>query len=228
MDRAAGVPADRRSVSEPAAGGETAVALEPARGQAVDHRASSVVCSIVKDPSPHSVPIRLDPEGSRFPFSPHSVPLEFLPVPGGAGSGPRNSDSCRGQGNGWEADRTPGPISRHSAGTPSGTCVAADDEAGQAVPRFDRQTSPLGSPVPNRVHHPYKGARRPPKRDALKGENRGSLRRVQVRRLSRRRGLRGRRNLRASTPRTLPGWEWGLDRRARKRRQGHWASHRGP
>jgi hypothetical protein len=82
---------DRRSVPEPAAGGEAAVCprslLAAKRWIVVT---SSVVCSIMKVPSPHSVPnrspIRLDPERSRFRISPHSVPLESLLVTGGAGS----------------------------------------------------------------------------------------------------------------------------------------------
>jgi hypothetical protein len=61
---------------------------------------------------------------------------------------------------------------------PSG-CTEAPD---QAVHRFEGNDVPPRHPVPNRVHHQYKGARQPPKRDAFKGENPGSLRGVQVNR----------------------------------------------
>jgi hypothetical protein len=181
---------------------------EPARSQAVDR---CHVFGYLLDPegsesplSPHSHPMRLDPEGSRFRLSPHSVPLEFLLVPGRAGSAQRNSDSCPRHVRGG----------RNSMGTrpePIGICVATAEAADQAVPRFDGYGVPPRRPVPNRIHHPYKGARLPPKRDAFKGENPGSFRGVQVRRLSRRRGFRGRRDGRASTPRTPPGREWGRD-----------------
>ena len=46
---------------------------------------SSVVCSIVKGPSPQSVPIRHDLARSRFLLSSDSALLEFLAVPGVSG-----------------------------------------------------------------------------------------------------------------------------------------------
>jgi hypothetical protein len=125
--------------------------------------------------SPQSLPMRLDPEGSRFRIGPHSVPLEFLPVPERAGSALRNPDSrrdtCSAAGTRWEPGRNP-----------SGTCGAYQEVAARRCRASTAAASPLGGPVPNRVHHPYKGVRWPPKRDALKGENAGSLRGVQVRR----------------------------------------------
>lgn len=56
---------------------------------------------------------------------------------------------------------------------PTWMCVATAEAADQAVPRFDGY-GPRRA-VPNRVHRPYKGARRPPKRDALKGRIRGAF-----------------------------------------------------
>jgi hypothetical protein len=48
------------------------------------------------------------------------------------------------------------------------------------VPRFDRHDEPSWQSGSESLHHPYKGARRPPKRDASKRENAGSLRGAQV------------------------------------------------
>jgi hypothetical protein len=100
-DRGAGLVADRRSVPEPVAGGEIAVALGACSRSSGESPATSLGCLLDRERSespvsPHPLHMRLDPEGSRFLLSPHSVPLEFLPVPSGARHAPRNSGSCRG------------------------------------------------------------------------------------------------------------------------------------
>jgi hypothetical protein len=154
------------------------------------------VCSIVKGPSPHSVPIRLDPEGSRFLLSPHLVPLEFLPVPGESGSAPRDLDSCRGHVRGG----------RNSMGTrrePSGICVAVADHeaAGQAVPSFDRYGVRLWQSGYESRPSPIQRRATAPKRDALRGENPGSFGGVQVRRLCATSPRRGNRSVPRPGPR---------------------------
>jgi hypothetical protein len=134
--RGAGLVADPRSVSESAGGGEEAVALgacsRPMRWIPVT---SSVVCSIVKGSSPHSVPVRLDPERD---CGSDSVPIRSPWVP------------PRAKGRRIRPKRTRIPVADPCAavgarlepsGNPSGTCVAAD-EAGQAVPRLDRCGGP--------------------------------------------------------------------------------------
>jgi hypothetical protein len=106
---------------------------------------SSVVCSIVKGSSPHSVPNRLDPEASRFRLSPHSVPLEFLAVPRGAASAPRNSDSCRGHvrgGRNWVGTRRELGGNHRGLASPPARPRAWRCHASTAT------TSPRGSPVP--------------------------------------------------------------------------------
>jgi hypothetical protein len=98
-DRDAGLPADLRLVPEPGAGGEIAVALgyllAAKRWIAVT---SSVVCWIVKGPSPHSVPIR-SPFGSILRgCGSNSFPIRSLLSSSPClRSGVRlgNSDSCR-------------------------------------------------------------------------------------------------------------------------------------
>jgi hypothetical protein len=104
-------------VPEPAAGGETVVRpRSPLAAKWWIAVTSSVVCSIVKGRSPHSVPNRSPsgsiPEGRRFRLSPHSVPLGFLPLPGERGPAPRNSHSCRRQmrGGGTRVGTRPEPI----------------------------------------------------------------------------------------------------------------------
>jgi hypothetical protein len=182
----------------PAAGRDNAVALggllAAKRWIAVT---SSVVCSIVKGPSPHSVPIRLDPEGSRFRLSPHSVPLEFLPVPGRGGTAHgtriRATETCVAAGTRWELGGNHRGPRRGRRGGP-----------GRATLRPPWR-APLGSPAPHRVHHPYKGARRLQTVTPFKGENPESLRGVLVRRAVAKVRPQRRRNRRPSTPRTLPG-----------------------
>jgi hypothetical protein len=189
MDRGAGLPADLRSVPEPVAGGEVAVAVGAcSRPSSGSLSTSSVVCSIVKGPSPHSVPIR-SPCGSILrnrgsESVPVRSPLSSSPCLG-AGSAPGNSDFCR----------RPVRGGRNSMGTqpePIGDMRRRPRRGGQAAPRFDRFGEPsrrYGSgsgPSPKQRRAPA------PKRDALKGENPGSLRATQVRRLWRRRSFRRR------------------------------------
>jgi hypothetical protein len=134
-DRRAGLPADLRSV--PRAGGRwrdsrrLGACSRPSGG-------SSHVFGCLLDRegsespfSPQSLPVRVDPEGSRFRLSPHPVRPGFLPVPGGAESAPR--------GLGFLSPT----LARRSEldWNPSGTCAAAD-EAGQAVPHLDRCGGP--------------------------------------------------------------------------------------
>jgi len=139
MDRGTGLPADLRSVAEPAAGGETVVRLGACSRPAVDRR-HVFGCLLDREGSesplsPQSLPIRLDREGSRFRSSPHSVPLSSSP--------------CLGKRDPRHGTRIPVGDLRAAAGTrwelgrnPSGTCVAAHEAAGQAVPRFDRHGGP--------------------------------------------------------------------------------------
>jgi hypothetical protein len=133
----------------------------------------------VKGPSPHSVPIRLDPERSRFLFSPHSVPLEFLPVPGGAGSAPRNLESLsRMRARPQEPGRNPAGTRRGLASPPSRLGVRryhAFDRCG--VPPWQSGSGSRPSPIQRRETAP--------ERDAFRGENPGSLRGVRVRRFVR-------------------------------------------
>jgi hypothetical protein len=153
-DRGAGLPADPRSLTEPAAGGETAVALGAcsrpsggslsllrlsARSWRVRVPTQSPFGSILRDRGSDSVPIRslLSSSsclGERDPAHGTRIPV---------------ADTCATAGTRWE----PG-------GNPSGTCVGTGEAAGPAVPRFERYGGPRWRPVPDRVHHPYKGARR--------------------------------------------------------------------
>jgi hypothetical protein len=127
---------------------------------------SSVVCSIVRGPSPHSVPIRLDPEVRRFGFSPHLVRLEFLRAweRGIRATEPRFLSGTR-------ARRS--ETGRNSTGTARG--LASPPTTARGYHASTATASPLGSPVPDRVHHPYKGARRPPSVTPSGGRIRGAL-----------------------------------------------------
>lgn len=82
--------------------------------------------------------MRLDPEGSRFRISPHSVPPEFFPVPGERGFAPRNWDSSRGT-----CPRRP-ELDGNSAGTHRGL-ASPPHEAGQTVPRRQSWPAPWHS-----------------------------------------------------------------------------------
>jgi hypothetical protein len=118
---------------------------------------SSVVCSILRGPSPHSVPIRspcgsiLRDRGSdsvtiRSPLSSSSC-LEERDPPNGTRIPVR--DTCAAAGTRWELGRN--------------ASESASPPPRQRTRRFHTSTAtagPLGGPVPNRVHHPYKGARR--------------------------------------------------------------------
>jgi hypothetical protein len=102
---------------------------------------SSVVCSIVNGPSPHSLPNR-SPCGSMLRGrGSESVSIRSLfsssSVPGRAGSryGTRIPVGRTGAGR-PELDGEPGR-------NPSGTCVDDQEGGGKAVPRFDRCGGPL-------------------------------------------------------------------------------------
>jgi hypothetical protein len=160
----------------------------------------------VKASGPHSVPTRLDREGLRFRLSPHSVPLESPPRAWGAGSVPRDSDSCRvhvrGAGN-----------SVGTGGSPS-RLASSPTRRRPAVPRFQRLGVPPWQSGSESGPSPIQRRATAAERDALRGENAGSLRGVRVRKLSRRPSFRGGGG--ASTRRTLPLWERGREASPRR------------
>jgi hypothetical protein len=160
VDRGMAFPRIAARVPEPAAGGEEAVALGCllAAKRWIDVT-SSVVCSIVKGRSPHSVPSH-SPSGwilggavrVQSPFGPSFVaPRAWGKRDPRHGTRIPVADACAAAGTRSEL-----------GGNPSVTCPAAHEAAGQAVPHFDCCGSPFSQSGSESGPSPIQRRRRPP------------------------------------------------------------------
>jgi len=155
---------------------------------------SSVVCSIVKGPSPHSVPNR-SPSGSIL----RDRGSESVPIRSRLGSSPCLESGILATGLGFlSGTRARRPeLGRN----PAGPSVVAHEAAGRAVPRFHRYRVPPWQSGSESRPSPIQRRATRQKRDALTEENPGSFEGVQVRRCREGVASGGGGIWRASTPR---------------------------